>query len=105
MTLARRALIASPLALLLPRVWAGAQVEEPLADAVRATLAAAVNDAAPPKPSFDRMEDRLAYLRWLVRPAKGSRSARLNTSAHRISRNGLVRKPPRRDWKRPWCWG
>ena len=65
MTLARRALIASPLALLLPRVWAGAQVEEPLADAVRATLAAAVNDAAPPKPSFDRMEDRLAYLRWL----------------------------------------
>jgi soluble lytic murein transglycosylase-like protein len=65
MTLARRALIASPLALLAPRAWAGAQVEEPLADAVRMALAAAVADAAPPKPKFDRIDDRLAYLRWL----------------------------------------
>jgi soluble lytic murein transglycosylase-like protein len=65
MTLGRRALIASPLALWLPRVRAGAQVEEPLADAVRTALAAAVADAAPPKPSFARVEDRLAYLRWL----------------------------------------
>jgi soluble lytic murein transglycosylase-like protein len=44
---------------------AGAQLEEPLADSVRGALAAAVADAAPPKPSFDRIEDRLAYLRWL----------------------------------------
>jgi soluble lytic murein transglycosylase-like protein len=65
MTLARRALIASPLALLVPRARAGAQVEEPLADAVRTALVAAVADAAPPKPSFDRVDDRLAYLRWL----------------------------------------
>jgi soluble lytic murein transglycosylase-like protein len=65
MTLARRALIASPLALLVPRARAGAQVEEPLADAVRTALLAAVADAAPPKPRFDRMEDRLSYLRWL----------------------------------------
>ena len=44
---------------------AGAQVEEPLADAVRGALAAAVADNAPPKPSFERMDDRLTYLRWL----------------------------------------
>jgi soluble lytic murein transglycosylase-like protein len=62
----RRALIASPLALLLPTgARAGAQVEEPLADAVRTALAASVADAAPPRPSFDTMDARLAYLRWL----------------------------------------
>jgi soluble lytic murein transglycosylase-like protein len=72
MTLARRALIAAPLALALPRAQGGAQVEEPLADAVRTALAAAVADAAPPKPKFDKLDDRLAYLRWL-----GSASERL----------------------------
>ncbi|HEX6721952.1 MAG TPA: lytic transglycosylase domain-containing protein [Burkholderiaceae bacterium] len=44
---------------------AGAQVEEPLANSVRSALAAAVLDAAPPRPSFDSIEDRLRYLRWL----------------------------------------
>jgi soluble lytic murein transglycosylase-like protein len=67
---ARRALLAAPLALLgaaLPQrpAHAGSQVEEPLADAVRSALAAAVADAAPPKPRFDNVDDRLAYLRWL----------------------------------------
>ena len=66
---ARRALLAAPLALLgasLPQcpAHAGSQVEEPLADAVRSALAAAVADAAPPKPRFDNVDDRLAYLRW-----------------------------------------
>jgi len=65
LTLARRALIAAPLALALPRARAGAQVEEPLADAVRTALAAAVADAAPPKPKFNVVEERLSYLRWL----------------------------------------
>ncbi len=66
MSLRRRALFAGPLALLLPPcARAGAQVEEPLADAVRTALAASVADAAPPKPSFDSVESRLAYLRWL----------------------------------------
>jgi soluble lytic murein transglycosylase-like protein len=45
--------------------WAGAQLEEPLADSVRTALSAAVSERAPPKPSFDRVEERLAYLRWL----------------------------------------
>nr|WP_246071587.1 lytic transglycosylase domain-containing protein [Inhella inkyongensis] len=44
---------------------AGAQIEEPLADAVRSALSAAIGQAAPPRPKFDRIEDRLAYLRWL----------------------------------------
>jgi soluble lytic murein transglycosylase-like protein len=62
----RRALLVAPLALLAPR-WAaaGAQIEEPLADAVRTALAASVAEAAPPKPKFAQLEDRLAYLRWL----------------------------------------
>ncbi len=66
MTLARRALLAGPLACLMLRdVQAGAQVEEPLADTVRTALAAAVADGAPPRPRFDNIENRLAYLRWL----------------------------------------
>jgi soluble lytic murein transglycosylase-like protein len=44
---------------------AGAQVEEPLADAVRSALSAAIAADAPPRPAFEEMEDRLAYLRWL----------------------------------------
>ncbi|MBX3599784.1 MAG: lytic transglycosylase domain-containing protein [Rubrivivax sp.] len=70
MTPARRALLVAPLATLAaglaPRpVAAGAQIEEPLADSVRGALAAAVRDAAPPRPRFDDIEQRLAYLRWL----------------------------------------
>jgi soluble lytic murein transglycosylase-like protein len=44
---------------------AGAQVEEPLADAVRSALSAAIAERAPPKPTFANIEDRLAHLRWL----------------------------------------
>lgn len=44
---------------------AGAQIEEPLADAVRSALASAVADTAPPKPTFENIERRLGYLRWL----------------------------------------
>lgn len=60
-------LAAAPVAGLLPSApaFAGAQLEEPLADAVRTALSAAVADREPPKPAFDRVEDRLAYLRWL----------------------------------------
>jgi soluble lytic murein transglycosylase-like protein len=46
-------------------VHAGAQLEEPLADKVRSALAASVSDRAPPRPNFDSIDDRLAYLRWL----------------------------------------
>ena len=45
--------------------WAGAQVEEPLADAVRSALSAAIANRAPPKPVFESTQARLAYLKWL----------------------------------------
>jgi soluble lytic murein transglycosylase-like protein len=62
----RRALVvALPLAAALPRARAGAQIEEPLADAVRGALAASVADGRPPKPRFDDLNLRLEYLRWL----------------------------------------
>jgi soluble lytic murein transglycosylase-like protein len=62
-----------PAAVLLPtQARAGAQIEEPLADSVRGALSAAIANSAPPRPAFDRMEDRLAYLRWL-----GAMSTRL----------------------------
>ncbi len=48
-----------------PRALAGAQMEEPLAYVVRSALSAAISDSAPPKPAFDNMDQRLAYLRWL----------------------------------------
>jgi soluble lytic murein transglycosylase-like protein len=44
---------------------AGAQLEEPLADSVRTALAASVAEQAPPRPNFDAIEERLAYLKWL----------------------------------------
>ena len=66
----RRALVAAafggPFVAAIPRLAAaGAQAEEPLADAVRSALSAAIGDSAPPKPSFTEIEERLAYLRWL----------------------------------------
>jgi soluble lytic murein transglycosylase-like protein len=72
MTLARRALFALPLAASWRAAYAGAQIEEPLADSVRSALSAAISAAAPPRPAFERMEDRLAYLRW-----QGATSERL----------------------------
>ena len=68
MNAGRRRIVAASLlgAVAWPRLaWAGAQVEEPLADSVRSALSAAINDGAPPKPVFDTIELRLTYLRWL----------------------------------------
>jgi soluble lytic murein transglycosylase-like protein len=60
-------LVAGALALAcVTRAWAGAQVEEPLADAVRTALTAAIaGSAPPPELRFDNIDQRLAYLRWL----------------------------------------
>jgi soluble lytic murein transglycosylase-like protein len=46
--------------------YAGAQVEEPLADAVRNALSAAVSSGEPPEPVFANTEARLHYVRWKV---------------------------------------
>ena len=63
--LQRRRLAALPLLACVGAARAGRQLEEPLADSVRGALAAAIVQTAPPKPRFDRLEDRLAHLRWL----------------------------------------
>ena len=44
---------------------AGAQIEEPLADSIRSALSASIAQAAPPRPRFDDVDARMAYLRWL----------------------------------------
>ncbi|MEJ8846478.1 lytic transglycosylase domain-containing protein [Variovorax rhizosphaerae] len=50
----------------LPRAaLAGAQLEEPMIDAVRNALSASIHSAAPPIPEFNDTASRLAYLRWL----------------------------------------
>jgi len=59
------AALAWPLASLPGPARAGSQVEEPLANSVRSALSAAVANSAPPKPSFDDIDQRMAYLRWL----------------------------------------
>ena len=66
LTSTRRAALIAAVGCALPRLsLAGAQVEEPLVDAVRSVLSAAIAVDAPPRPSFAEIEDRLAYLRWL----------------------------------------
>ena len=78
--LSRRGLLALPLVAALQRVQAGAQAEEPLSDSVRSVLSAAVAEAAPPKPKFDNIEARLAYLRWLGQASE--RLKRRKAEAH-----------------------
>lgn len=61
-----------PLAALLvglgwaPVTMAGAQVEEPLVDAVRTALSSAIHNAAPPVPEFADPVARSNYQRWLL---------------------------------------
>ncbi|MEG3002705.1 MAG: lytic transglycosylase domain-containing protein [Comamonas sp.] len=45
---------------------AGGQLEEPLADAMRSALTAAIGTLAPPEPVFASTDARVAYLRWLT---------------------------------------
>ncbi len=100
MTVARRALLAAAaLPLAAPGDGrAGAQVEELLADSVRTALSAAVAEASPPRPQFQRIEDRIAYLRWLgaaaerLKPKQGEPALRiefLQTLHYESRRAGL----------------
>ena len=67
MSCTRRALLigATACGALSWRSAAAGQIEEPLADSVRSALAAAIASAAPPRPAFGTMEERIAYLGWL----------------------------------------
>jgi soluble lytic murein transglycosylase-like protein len=94
--LKRRALLL--LAALPGWARAGAQVEEPLADAVRSALSASIANGAPPKVRFDDVDARLAYLRWLgfasekLKPKKSEQQTRiefLETVWYEAKRAGL----------------
>jgi len=70
-------LAASAAAMLLP--WprsarAGAQLYEPMADAVRNALAAQIADSRPPVRSFEQPQERVAFVHWL-----GEMSTRLQS--------------------------
>lgn len=55
------------LAVCVPTVWAGAQAEEPLANAVRTALSAAVGNATPPVPVFANEAQRQQYEAWVLK--------------------------------------
>lgn len=61
------ALLGAPVLLgLAEHAHAGAQIEEPLADAVRNALSAVVGGSEPPEPVFADTASKLYYLRWKV---------------------------------------
>ena len=64
---------------------AGSQLEEPLADAVRNALRAAVHSSEPPEPVFANTEARLLYVRWKVEMNKRlvTRRADMHNLQHR----------------------
>ncbi len=82
--ISRRALLLSAPASLGPLVfagpvWAGSQLEEPLADSVRGALSSAIANSAPPVPQFVATDGRLSYLRWMQ--AMSARLAPRKTNA------------------------
>ena len=89
----RRAILAAvPAVVLAPRAHAGAQVEEPLADSVRSALSAAIAQQAPPRVRIERIEDRLAYLRWL------------GELGERLKRRKPERQTRLEVLEPRWCW-
>lgn len=77
---------------------AGNQKEEAIADSVRLALSKVVADPRPPKPSFEKIEDRIKYLHWLGEmsdrlkrriPDKQTRLEFLETVWYEAKRAGL----------------
>lgn len=77
---------------------AGNQKEEAIADSVRLALAKLVADPRPPKPTFDKIEERIKYLHWLGEmsdrlkrriPDKQTRLEFLETVWYEAKRAGL----------------
>jgi soluble lytic murein transglycosylase-like protein len=95
------AALASPWMLWHPDARAGAQVYEPLADAVRGALAARISDPAPPVRKFEKVEDRVAFVDWLSQmsdrmsrqePEYRTRVDLLRTLDYECTRAGLDRQ-------------
>ena len=94
-------LLAAPLLLLSRRAQAGAQLYEPMADAVRIALAAQIADARPPVRNFEQPEERVAFIHWLgemstrLQPRKPDYQTRmefLRTLDYECTRAGLDRQ-------------
>lgn len=82
----------------LPHAWAGAQIEEPLADSVRSALSAAVGRGEPPKLVFADDVQRRQCERWSMaqedrlikrKPEQLVRMEFLNTVCYEAKRAGL----------------
>lgn len=82
-------------------VHAGAQVYEPLADAVRSALAAQIADTRPPVRNFDTHEGRMAFVDWLDEMSRRLRARKaddltrldfLRTLDYEATRAGLDRQ-------------
>ncbi len=92
----------APALTVVPRLArAGAQRYEPLADAVRSALAAAIADPRPPVRSFDDVDERVAFIEWLgamserLKPKKSDYRTRiefLRTLDYECARAGLDRQ-------------
>lgn len=91
----------APLLAAAPRVRAGAQIYEPLADAVRNALAAQIADARPPVRRFDSHEGRMSFVDWLETMSKRLRARKadditrldfLRTLDYEATRAGLDRQ-------------
>ncbi|MEP6608714.1 MAG: lytic transglycosylase domain-containing protein [Burkholderiaceae bacterium] len=88
--------------MLAPRpACAGAQLYEPMADAVRIALAAQIADSRPPVRRFDNIETRITYLAWVAEMSGrlgtrvGDHTARvefLKTLDYESTRAGLDRQ-------------
>jgi soluble lytic murein transglycosylase-like protein len=60
------AALAAPVLACMPfPASAGAQIYEPMADAVRAALAARIADSTPPQRRFDEIGERIEFIDWL----------------------------------------
>ena len=79
---------------------AGAQVEEPLADAMRSALTASIAQAAPPRPRFDQVDARMAYLRWLGEMSERLKKRKTETQI-RIEFLETVWYEAKRAWLEP----
>jgi soluble lytic murein transglycosylase-like protein len=95
------ALAAPALAALPPRARAGAQIYEPMADAVRAALAARIADRAAPQRRIDDTRERLEFIDWLdemssrllrPKPDYRERIEFLRTLDYEATRAGLDRQ-------------
>jgi len=91
----------APLLGFSPPTRAGAQVYEPLADAVRNALAAQIADTRPPVRNFDTHDGRMGFVDWLDAMSKRLRARKaddltrldfLRTLDYEATRAGLDRQ-------------